>query len=162
MLIKTTDNVALWHVQQVILQQGRLALLMIGFVPRLYMLNEEIAIANQSLQDWDYLGVIYLDQWFSTFFSLRHLFTLNYFLQHTQFLKHTKLIAYIMFAREQNPNIHSYDTKFSVKRCFQMFLIYKIQDFFLATHWRFLATHKCVATPSLRNTDLDKIKYPPL
>jgi hypothetical protein len=35
---------------------------MIGFVPRLYMLNEEIAIANQSLQDGDYLGVIYLDK----------------------------------------------------------------------------------------------------
>jgi hypothetical protein len=25
---------------------------------------------------------------------------------------------------------------------------------FLATHWRILATHKCVATPGLRNTAL--------
>ncbi len=46
------------------------------------------------------------------------------FLRHTQFLKHTKLIACIMFARQQNPNVHSYDTKFSEKRCFQMFLIF--------------------------------------
>ncbi len=28
------------------------------------------------------------------------------------------------------------------------------KDFFLATHWRMFATHKCVATPSLRNTEL--------
>ena len=74
-----------------------------------------------------------LGQWFSTFFSLRHLFTLNYFCdtynffwRHTQFLKHAKLIDYIMFAREEKPSIHSYDTKFYEKRCFQMFLIYKI------------------------------------
>jgi hypothetical protein len=27
--------------------------------------------------------------------------------------------------------------------------------YFLATHWRISATHKCVATPGLRTTGLD-------
>ncbi len=65
-----------------------------------------------------------------------------------------------MFAREENTKIHCYDPKFSAKRCFQMFLIYKIWEVFLATHWRFLVTHKCVATPSLRNADLDNYFEP--
>jgi hypothetical protein len=66
-----------------------------------------------------------IQQWFSTFFSQRHLFTLNYFCntynffwRHTQFLKQTKLIDYIMFAREAKPSIHSYDTKFYEKGYF--------------------------------------------
>ncbi len=38
--------------------------------------------------------------------------------------------------------------------CSWLILNYKLSKKFLATHWRILATHKCVATPGLRNTVL--------
>jgi hypothetical protein len=44
----------------VIPQLGRLALWMIGLVPRLYMLCEQIVYADQSLMDEETLGAIYL------------------------------------------------------------------------------------------------------
>jgi hypothetical protein len=66
---------------------------------------------------------------------------------------------------EENPNIHKYVADKKIKYYFvgkfsvKLKIVFanstvKIFTKFLATHLRFLSTHKCVATPSLRTTGL--------
>jgi hypothetical protein len=68
---------------------------------------------------------------------------------------------------EENPNIHKYVADKKIKYYFvgkfsvKLKIVFanstvKIFTKFLATHLRFLATHKCVATPSLRTTALNR------
>ncbi len=79
-----------------------------------------------------------LGQWFSTFFSWRHIL-------------HT-----IIFS----------DTFLSQNTCvsdkFACSFLKMISQNNLATHWRKLVTHKCVATSCLRNTALGSLGWEPL
>ncbi len=78
----------------------------------------------------------YLGQWFSNFFGWRHMF-------HTIIFDDTFL--------SQIPWTSCLSDKFA---CYFLKMISQNNS---ATHWRKLVTHKWVAKPCLRNTDLGKV-----
>ncbi len=112
-----------------------------------------------------------LNQWFSTFFRLRHLWSQKVLATHNWWktfnisamrwnkTDNVNIIKLITLSLSKSPSEkHLKRSYYLMWRLHWLLRLHWRLKYFLATHWRISATHKCVATPGLRTTGLNKQK----